>query len=281
MSDISHLPLTVELAAGENAMSLASRLARRNGVPRMLTFCSDLALNHKALTNGDHSEVVRLSNLANCDTDAVLFWTPKFGEDGYFGLGSEKLKFTCFDRTHVQACPRCISENFEAQGEMGPAHLGIWQLTSIRTCHRHQCMLIGLPGPANRSDIFDYSRILDHEGSPATVAIYEEDQRMESWLLSRLENGARSGWLDSLPIHVALQTCENFGLLVAFGPKVARSKISPEQWLKAGAAGFNILKNRPDALTEKLKSIQRLTPVDSKQYRERYGIFFNWLRDRV
>lgn len=280
MTKISQLPLTVELTIGESAMSLASRLARRNGVPRMLTFCSDLGLDHKALANGNDNEINRLSSVAGCDPKAVSFWTPKFGDDGYFQLGEEKLKFTSFDRTRARACPHCISKSRERHGETGPFHLGIWQLYSVRTCHRHQCMLVDLPEPKNRSDNFDYSQILEQRISETTASVRRDDQSLERWLLARLENGPANSWLDSLPLHVATQLCENFGFLVAFGPEIPRSKITVEQWLKAGCKGFDILQHGPKTLTDTLKMIQLQSPVDVKQYRERYGIFFKWLRDR-
>ncbi|WP_166418436.1 TniQ family protein [Cochlodiniinecator piscidefendens] len=115
----------------------------------------------KALTNGCPNEIERMVGLAGCNPEPVLFWTPQLDATGHFRLGKEILKFTCFDRTHVRACPCCVTEARSRDGTTGPTHQGIWQLSSMRTCHRHQCLLVDILGPENQSDVFDYARVLD------------------------------------------------------------------------------------------------------------------------
>ena len=46
------LPLRVTCIPGESATSFASRLARRNGVGRLVTFCSDVGIDYGQLMNG-------------------------------------------------------------------------------------------------------------------------------------------------------------------------------------------------------------------------------------
>lgn len=56
------------------------------------------------------------------------------------------------------------------------------------------------------------------------------------------------GWLDGLPLHVAAQTSENLGILMTRGPDARRSEITDLQWIEAGAVGYRILAEGPDAL---------------------------------
>lgn len=104
------LPLSVEQIIGESATSLASRLAWRNGAPRLITFCSDLGIDHRCLTNGAKSEIHRVAALAGLDPDPLLFWTPRLIETDWFQLGQERIKFTALSRTQTYACPLCLRE---------------------------------------------------------------------------------------------------------------------------------------------------------------------------
>ena len=104
------LPLTVPTTIGESATSFASRLARRNGVPRLIAFCSDVGIDYLALVNGDPVEIQRLAVLGDIDPVPLQAATPSLTEPGWFRLGNERIKFTGFIRTTLRICPMCISE---------------------------------------------------------------------------------------------------------------------------------------------------------------------------
>lgn len=104
-SALAALCLSVPSMPGESATSLAARLVRRNGVPRLITFCLDIGLDHRALTNGNDIEIFRLAALAGCAPEPLLFWTPRLATDSWFRLGQERIKFTVFARTTIRACP--------------------------------------------------------------------------------------------------------------------------------------------------------------------------------
>ena len=86
-SSLERLPLTVDLVLGESATSLGSRLARRNGVQRLITFCSDVGIDYFALANGAPQEVARLAALAGVDSVTLQLGTPQLIEPGCFRLG--------------------------------------------------------------------------------------------------------------------------------------------------------------------------------------------------
>lgn len=261
-STVSRLGLTVPSVFGESATSFAARLARRNGAPRLIPFCSDMGVDHRALTNGNETEILRLAALAGVDPGPLLFWTPRLLAPGWFKLGHERVKFTAFARTRIRTCPNCLSE--------GPdAHAAIWQLRSIRRCAEHGRLLVNLPVSHASRGMFDYAFHVAQLGMQELDAVPAPESSLEAYLLGRIMRGPGQAWIDQLPFHVAAQTCENFGALTLLGPDAARDKMTDSEWQQAGAIGFSILKQGPQALSEKLKELQRASLPDIALYRRR------------
>ncbi|RAP41759.1 hypothetical protein BYZ73_09175 [Rhodovulum viride] len=276
-STVKPLPLNVKYHHGESATSLASRLARRNGVSSMAMFLSDFGIDYLNLTNGDQEDCARLASLADVDQAALHRHTPALVSPGWFRLGLEEIKFTAFGRTALKGCPQCLQD---ASNESDAGHFGLWQLTSIRTCGLHGCYLVPLPTSSGTRERFDVTRLTSGFSPPEPQIANDQDLLFEHYLRNRIEKGAGNTWLDRLPFHVAAQTCEAFGLLLTLGPKARRETVTPAQWAAAGTAGYGVLRHGPDAFREKLKEIQRAHPVDNTLYRTRYRVFFEWLRHR-
>ncbi|SEC39520.1 TniQ family protein [Rhodobacter sp. 24-YEA-8] len=272
-SALQSLPLSVPRVAGESATSLAARLARRNGAPRLITFCSDMGLDHRGLTNGSDTEIFRLAALAGCAPDLLRDWTPRLTADSWFRLGQERIKFTAFARTRIRACPTCL-----ADGEN--AHQAIWQLSSIRRCGAHGCLLIELPASPGNKEVFDFAFHATRVRAGSFDTITANESQLENYLLARIQDGAGDEWIDRLPFHVAAQTSENLGALILLGPDAPRDLITEAEWHRAGSIGFSILKNGPEGLCNALKELQRAVPLDAALYRTRYRLFFDWLRYR-
>ena len=280
MFTIAALPLSVEPVIGESATSLASRLAWRNGAPRLITFCSDLGIDHRGLTNGAESEIRRVATLAGLDPDPLLFWTPRLIAPGWFQLGQERIKFTALSRTQIYACPLCLHEQAQ-NGPLGIGHPGAWQLNSIRSCAQHGCALVPMPPAPSNKDVFDFARIIERHVSIPPMPVSETNMVLERYLISRISGeNADAGWLGKLPLHVVSQTAENLGILMTLGPDPKRSDITDLQWIAAGAVGFPVLASGPDALHQVLADMKRGHVNDSGRYRARYRFFFEWLRYR-
>ncbi|PRZ41273.1 TniQ family protein [Tritonibacter scottomollicae] len=271
------LPLQVDFHEGETATSLAARLARRNGAPKLSSLCSDAELNLLQLTNGAPEAVAQVAAMAGIDASGLQFWTPRLVAPGWFQLGRERIKFTSFSRTALKACPRCLQKT---SGPTEAAHFGLWQLTSVRTCQKHGCYLVPLPRIPGNRHAFDTAYLVAGFEPPEPTKSDEQCQTLECYLRARIEQGPSGTWLDLLPFHVAAQTCEGFGLLLTLGPKARREKATPAQWAAAGTAGYDILRHGPDAFRQRLKDIQQAHPVDNTLYRTRYRVFFEWQRHR-
>lgn len=274
------LPLSVEPIIGESATSLASRLAWRNGAPRLITFCSDLGIDHRGLTNGAESEIHRVAALAGLDPEPLLFWTPRLIEPGWFQLGQERIKFTALSRTQTYACPLCLRERAQ-NGPLSIGHPGAWQLDSIRSCARHSCALVPMPPAPSNKDVFDFVRIVERHEVMTPAPVSGADMALEHYLIGRIAGAdADAGWLNGLPLHVVAQTAENLGILMTLGPAPKRSDITDMQWVAAGAAGFSVLAAGPDALHQVLTDMKRGHVNEAGRYRARYRFFFEWLRYR-
>lgn len=274
---LTKLPLTIDHVAGECATSFGSRLGHRNGVWRLITFCSDVGIDYFALANGDPREVERLAALGGTDPVLLRHGTPELSSPGWFRLGEERIKFTALSRTSLRICPSCLAKGRHLTHA---AHLGSWQLTSIRHCAVHGCQLISLPKMSNGNDTFDIMRAV--EGFMPVDPYYAmvEDLELEHYLSDRIAGSAKGGWLDVLPFHVASQTCEMFGLLLSQGPDAKRERIGPPEWAAAGTAGFRILRQGADAFRSELKAVQKASPLDNTLYRTRFRVFFECLRYR-
>lgn len=223
-STIKPLPLNVKYQNGESATSLASRLARRNGVSGMAMFLSDFGIDYLKLSNGDQEDCARLASLAGVDQAELHRHTPALVSPGWFRLGMEEIKFTAFSRTALKGCPQCLQD---ASNQNDAAHFGIWQLTSIRTCCLHGCYLTPLPTSSGTRERFDVIKLTSGFSPPEPQIANDQDLLFEHYLRTRIEKGPGKTWLDRLPFHVAAQTCEGFGLLLTLGPKARRETVTP------------------------------------------------------
>ncbi|WP_322894356.1 MULTISPECIES: TniQ family protein [unclassified Yoonia] len=278
-SHFAKLALTVPHVPGETATSVASRLALLNGAPRLIAFCSDLGISHSGLTNGREKEIRDIAALAGHDADTLVFWTPQHFETRWFRLGRKRLKFTAFSRTQLRACPMCASEGLTTDIRVDVGHLGLWQLSSIRSCAKHRCLLVSLPVTSSDKNVFDFARLVENHRFQAPV-LDPLDSALEAYLAQRILNGPASSWLDTLPVHVAAQTCDNLGVLLTLGPDAKRSEISDKEWRAAGDAGYHVLKDGPDGLNAALRDRKVGHINETGRYRTRYRFFFDWLRFR-
>ncbi|SDG43070.1 TniQ protein [Celeribacter baekdonensis] len=280
LSPLKPLPLYVSPVRGESATSLASRIARKNGTASLQSFCADMSISYRALKVGDPIEIERVAALAGCDPTTLRNWTPHAPSKTNYQLGAEAPRFTAYSRSLIRGCPKCAAESRSKHGAHGPFHLGIWQLTSIRTCAQHSCMLIEVPPPTHHKHSYDFARMVDNMNLSDVKPVAEEARSLERYLIGRLEGASSGCWLDTLDFHVAAQLCENFGLLLTNGPKASRTETTERQWLEAGAAGYDILRNGPDHMFATLEELRMKAGPGCHTYGAIAGSFLTWLSQR-
>ncbi|TDL87140.1 hypothetical protein E2L05_11450 [Meridianimarinicoccus aquatilis] len=280
LSPLKPLPLTVTPVPGESATSLASRIARKNGTASLQSFCADMSISYRALKVGDPVEIERVAALAGCDHTKLRTWTPHAPSKTNYQLGAEAPRFTAYSRSTIRGCPKCAAEALSEYGAHGPFHLGAWQLTSIRTCARHSCMLIEVPPPSHHKHSYDFARMVDNMDVDDIQIVAEEARSLERYLLGRLDGTSAGRWLDTLEFHVAAQLCENFGLLLTRGPRASRAETTERQWLEAGAAGYDVLCNGPDQMVAALEELRLKPGPGCHTYGAIAGSFLTWLSQR-
>ncbi|WP_424942097.1 TniQ family protein [Aliiroseovarius crassostreae] len=276
--------LSVPLGKGETANSFASRLAVRNGSARLLEFCTDMGVSSFYLGRGDPDTLRAFAELAGVEYECLLAHTPRMLDRNLFGFGAEVIKWRALQRNRLRYCPACLAEDRKLNGALGPYQRSSWVLTSIRSCHFHQCMLVDLSYAGAPSDGDDFLLKLTtrrtEQGEMVIEPVKMCDLELERYLLRRIRGAKGPEWLDTLQFHVAAQLCENFGLLLTKGAEAVRHQTTEREWVEAGAAGYRVLRNGKDALTGKLKEIQNRNPIEYQLYRSKYRVFYQWLRDR-
>lgn len=280
MLKIKPLSLSIDSRPGESATSMASRLARRNGAQRLINFCTDIGLNYFALANGDETEVRRLAAFADTSPETLLRHTPALVQKDWFRLGNAEIKFSAFQRTKPRICPVCARECGVAERHSTLHQTGLSQLIAMRICDVHRCVLQELPRPASNKGHFDVAQLGVGFAPSDPVYIADGHDGLIDHIGTRLNGQTADSWFDQLPLHVATHTCENFGLLLLKGPNTQRQFVSKLDWIKSGHIGYSFLKNGPDAMVAKLSELERKRPNDNTLYRARFGVFFEWLRNR-
>lgn len=267
------LALGVNPIVGECATSLASRLAARNGEPRLRRFCTHMSLPIKELRLGERGCLLPLSKLSGRDLGALRKASPCQKEAGYFDLGAERIKFPAFLRTTMRVCPVCVQES-------GFHQKGLWQLEQIRVCPTHLCLLQSLPRPKLADDQLDVVTCA-RTATLGSVAFVKRDVLgLQNLLLDRLAGRKSGTWLDDMPFHVVALTSEAFGLMLSKGAKTARGHASDLDWVIAGDMGVTCLRDGPDAFCAALQKIENTRSYLNAAYRSRFEVFFEWLRDR-
>lgn len=159
--------LRVDEIERECVISLASRLAQRNGEVRLRSFCTHLSLPIKQLRLGEEGCLRALSKLADLDLEQLWAGTPRQSETGYFDLGREWIKFSAFLRATMRVCPLCVQET-------GMHQKGIWQPSQIRVCPDHGCLLQSLPRPKLADDQLDVATCARQEPLGPCVAVSKD-----------------------------------------------------------------------------------------------------------
>gem|GEM_PF-5400106 len=246
----------------------------------MRALCSDFVINHVDLCNGQPDAVRRVAELIGTDPKALLFHTPSLIEPGWFRLGLAKIKFTALLRNGGQLCPLCIAEDECCDAEFGPHQQDIWQVAAFRRCRKHG---VGYERPqfaCRHSEVHDFLQILK-TWSPAQLSpVRENDAALEDYLLQRQQNGPENDWIDRQAFHVVWQASEALGLLLTEGSKAKLHEQDAAALIRAGNAGFLVLRLGPDSLRGVLEDIRDQAGRDRSNYSKIYAPILTCLLER-
>ncbi|MGX1496682.1 hypothetical protein ACSSV1_001703 [Labrenzia sp. MBR-25] len=272
----------------EPAIGFSSRLARLNGRP-LRPFLFDMGLPTRSIEQDNVASIKRVAVLGGADAEKLLQYTPFRLPDGKrFILSNEVFDKESVHRTFFRFCPHCVREDHETYD--GPAiarpwlRLG-WILAPIRSCPKHNVLLIKTDPKGQQYQYFDFSRTLDAYRTElehlARDARPMPPSSFQKWLLARIRGDANeSTWLDDVPAYAAIAFCEGLGVSTLHPPKVKTSQLTEVDWAAAAETGFLIARDGETSIRLQLKKLNE-AQVSTKGVlglRDTYGHVYDVLR---
>lgn len=259
---------TVPLGAGETPASFVSRLAALHRTSAR-DICLDMATTFQKVVDGDPKALAIVAAKASSDPAALIENAfVKTGERRYTFRG-EELTRDDLRRATVVVCPKCLAEDLAGAPTSRPQVVAYqrarWPIAALKTCAIHLAPLVVVDKDMTPSTLHDWSyhvgkvlpflpRLVAEAGTRPLTAF-------ETYVLFRAEGGPiRGGWIDRLPLHVAIAACELFGAVAVFGRTPNLKNLTDEQWRQAGAAGFDIVADGKPAIELFLEELQASYP---------------------
>jgi len=272
----------------EPVVGFASRLARLNGRP-LRQFLADKGVPTRGLEQADENAVRSVAQLGGANADELLRYTPTRSAEGKrFFVGDEVFDFQSVHRTFFRFCPHCVQEDLAnyAGTEIARPWLRLgWILAPIRTCPKHNVLLVRTDPRRQRYQYFDFSLTID--GYRRELEHLERaappmpPSSFQDWVLARIKGDQNlSTWLDDVPIYAAIAFCEAFGISVLYPPKVNTSQLTEIDWASAAETGFLIAKDGETSIRSQLKKMND-AQVHTKGvigFRKTYGYVYDVLR---
>lgn len=245
------LALTLPASPLETPTCYLSRLAARNLLPDLYSFCGDLGFDLPALINGDTAAVQHLCALAGLPPETFDGRVVVKTSTMKYRVGVEALNTETLSRGEIRYCPHCLAEALGAEpvwSAIFPLH---WQLIHIRRCWRHGCGLETHrpePGRASRFDSTAFVRsLIASDTTSAAVELGNADE-LDRYLSVRAYGQHASDWCDRLEIPALIKASEAFGVLIDHGRDMRASYLTADQRRDAMLTGFLILSAGPDGI---------------------------------
>lgn len=279
------LALTAQHRPGESATSLFSRQAARNMCVSARHHGRDIDLPYQDVINGSAPAIARLEGLAGMSPGTLSPSTLTQSNGRAFVLNGQRVTAGSLQRSVLVACPLCLIGDMDT-GPYEPA-LNAYgrasnEIVHLRTCRKHNVphVLIGRP---MRDYSHDFAVILrenfDAVSRLANDAKHRRSSDFEVYLDDRLTgHQVSSFWLDTLGFSAAARACEIFGAVAEFGTTPNLKTLTEEDWARAGATGFDILREGIPKTRQFLLALQRreeLTGGSGPQHA--YGRLYQWL----
>ena len=279
------LGLTLPLRPAQTITSLVSNLAAFNGSQYAQDFAQDMIINWKGLAKGLHEEIDHVSELSGVPREHLNRYRSELvlGLDDHksFRVAGETVSNRQFLRGRLRVCPHCLLADREMHGQYGPYTRIYWHISSIRTCHQHNTVLVDLPDAEFPRDMHDtFARIRDHWDiieDAARDGQARTPSKFERYLVGRLDGKTADPALDDLPFEVIAKTSEMLGLAITYGPKASFSKSTDNELAEAGAAGFAAIAKGGDGINAALRSIQNKSSGPRAGHYTDFGHFARWL----
>ena len=256
------LRITVDLGAGETTASFASRLAAANHL-RAQDFCLDFGISFQAVVDGVETAVGAVADKGGVSLDDLMSHAFVRETGLKYTYRSEMLTRFSLRRKTVMVCPMCLAADIAASSR--EAHVAaygraLWQIDAIKTCLDHGISLVAVADDMTPATLHDFAYHVEPMLAGIRHLVAEAQHRqptgLECYIVSRVDGGQSSPFLDELELHVAIKICEMLGAVELFGRMAKLNELSDENWHLAGAAGFAVANGGPVAVGAFLSTLQ-------------------------
>lgn len=261
----------------ETADSFARRLGQMHIGRDARRLLADLGIGHREWLSGERDAVTALATKAGVDTGALM--------QGVFHRCQRYREFRgeAWSADFVRAegdrvCPECLREDARAPEPWAIKGRIAWRLRAVYTCPVHGCALISSApdGAPVEASVFSLTAAMS-----GPVPVSQTPSPLETCIMRRLD-GIPTGagaWLDQQTIEQAARACEMLGATFSKGLHYHHKGLTDEDWREAGAVGYEIAREGPEAVTEALGQIASMSTSTAGQAgpKAAYGRLYEWL----
>ena len=277
----------------ETSFSFASRLAALHtniGVGRLF---ADLGIKPALFHAGDPEAITRLAELAGTDPATLLHNTFRLErQNGQLrsSFRGESFGLTFIRYAGLRICPECLMEDRAGNPELSAGAVWktryLWHFRAFVSCPRHSRKLVMIARSWPMRQNHDLATMFATNGLSPEKLLKQSPRReispLQNYLQSRVNGlpGTGGPWLDGQTLEQAVEVCEALGLGIVCDGKIALSEMTPEDWDRAGAIGFEHARQGPEAIEPLLDKICDTYPPRGRQPPDRsiYGPLYTWLR---
>ena len=251
---MNSLALSLTPAPLETPTSFVSRLAARNGCESMRSFCADLGLDLRSISNGDPRAISELCSIAGLASDAlsemVVHRPTKMG----YRIGSETFDSLTLSRVNVRVCSACVREQHGSSKEIwDKVHQVIWQVPQLLSCPLHDETLLEIMGVTEGIDRLDTTRAIQSSWENIVAARSARcADSFDRYLHARLSEGRCSSLCGQLSIPALWRVAEALGITLTYDKNMRRSHLEPFQQRDALIFGFDLSREGEEAIVAAL-----------------------------
>lgn len=271
---MNSLALSLQPAPFETPTAFASRLAARNGVENVTTFCLELGLDLRAIANGDTCAVTELCSIAGLAPDALASATERCFSKTRYQVCSENFDRQTLKRTNIRVCPECLREQHRHSTDIwDKIHMFIWKIPQVMCCPLHDERLIEIVEPTHGLERFDTTQAIQSAWTRIKSEHNRESaNRFEKYLYSRLYKGRGTALCDRLSIVALERIATALGVTLQYGKAMRRATLQPNEQHEAFLFGFDLIHAGEGAVVDALKKFSsRMADMRGFQPGPQYG----------
>ncbi|SIO39403.1 TniQ protein [Rhodovulum sp. ES.010] len=257
-----HLYPRLPFSADETPVSFASRLAAFHTEGTLPAFLATMDIKLMELAGGSEGAIARLADISGEDPEILAENAVRMVGRRRYRLRGQEISAEFLRGKHAAFCPACLLADDAEGGEPAVQRRGrlIWSLRAVRTCPVHHLALIERPSTSWGDFALNLEERVPERGSGLEALIARTSERacspLQDYVVDRLDRRPGPAWLDGQTLEQAVRAAEMLGVLLEFGPTPDLNAFMPDDWDRAGRAGFAVASGGEGAIREMLSAVQ-------------------------